>query len=122
MTPYGVAHRRPGPCWRLDANHYTIRHGHASGWARLQSWVLEASADAQVWWLLRTHTRGDPDSLPEHGFGTRSWPIRELFGGAWPRPAMRYFRVRMIGPNSDGHHSMSLGGFELYGDLRFKPL
>lgn len=77
------------------------------------SWVLEGSNDGATWTVLRTHT--SDDSIPNMGYGTKSWPIittTEYEGGP-----VRHLRIRSTGRNSSGIHLVAIGGFEVYGTL-----
>ena len=109
---------------RLQINHYYLRHSQALGYHRcvLRSWVLEGSntattpaaqADPANWTVLREHA--GHASLREVAGADAAWPV---VVGAGDDGYYRFFRIRITGPNSSGHHFLIVNGLEMYGRLR----
>ena len=101
-----------GATRRVAPNYYSLRHGNTSGAYRLQSWVLEGSEDNEAWTVLKAHA--NDTSIPDAGGATKSWPVPRRGANSF----FRYLRVRATGANSNSHHQLMLGGFEVYGTLR----
>ena len=99
---------------------YTIRHGSAMGWLRMENWRLEGSMDGKRWFTLRRHT--NEDKIPSNiGFASYTFDIEERMVRK-----TRYFRVTQTKPNEGQHdlgkgkfkhNTLFLSGFEVYGRL-----
>ena len=107
---------------RLQIKHYYMRNRQANGSYVLRSWVLEGSntattpaaqADLAGWTVLGEYA-GD-ESLRKVAGADAAWPV---VVGAGDDGYYRFFRIRITGPNSSGHHYLEVNGLEMYGRLR----
>ena len=99
-----------GPGHALECNYYTLR---ADGsYDFLRNWALQGSHDGTEWTDLRRHEDDRTFKLPGQ---YASWPV----AGAAATVPYRYFRVFLLGPNSEAMHPhrMCLSNLELYGNF-----
>lgn len=119
---------------------YSLKHYASYDTECLRDWKLEGSLDGAEWTLIKEHlgdanlhTKGGtctwsltPDdprnhvstpSIP-HGFNAALQPHLLTPSLALSNPARhwyRFFRVTMLGPNSNAHLYLACSGFEIYG-------
>ena len=121
-------YREPSPWFQVDFGQfrrvyptkYTLRHGSAMGWLRMENWRLEGSMDGKRWFTLSRHK--NEDKIPSNiGFGTYTFDIEERM-----IRKTRYFRIVQTKPNEGQHdlgkgkfkhNTLFLSGFEVYGKL-----
>ena len=97
--------------WAVQPVYYSLKHGYPNGSYSLRDWSLDASLDGFTWVNLILHV--DCQDL-NAGYKTVTWTLKKT------ESYFRYYRIKILKPNSTFNHSICLSGFELYG--RIVPL
>lgn len=97
---------------RVFPTHYSITHGWKQGKFCLQSWKLEGSINGHTWITLCNHV--NDQSLNQSPTNSNAWVLANQDSSRrqlW----LRFFRVSMTSPNSNGSYTMCLARFEVFG-------